>query len=488
MKPSIGIKNWKLLSLLLCIQLFIGARIADDTIHMTPQNDSINNKVTHSSAGLVYVFDIKKEIAKPVWRITQKAFEEAFSLGADYILIHINTYGGLLNIADSIRTRILNSPVPVMVFIDNQAISAGALICIAADSIYMRPGGSIGAATVVNQSGDVVPDKYQSFMRSTMRATAEAHGKDTIIRGNDTTYVWHRDPHIAEAMVDPRLVVEGIVDSGKVLTLTVEEAIKVGYCEGKANSISEVLKIAGLSDYEVKHYELRTIDSIILFLLNPIVQSLLILLIIGGIYFELQTPGIGFPLGLAVVAALLYFAPLYIEGLAQNWEILAFVVGVILLLLEIFVIPGFGITGISGIILILLSLTLGVIDNVVFKFKGIAAFSIVAKVFARILITGFLAFGLSLWLSRKVGKAGFFKGLALDARQERTEGFISIDTHQKEMIGKTGVAYTVLRPSGKVRIEGELFDAISEIGFIAKGDAVKVVRDEAGQLYVIKIS
>ena len=128
---------------------------------------------------------------------------------AQYILIHMNTYGGMVNIADSIRTKILNSSIPVMVFIDNQAISAGSLISIACDSIYIRPGGSIGAATVVNQTGEAVPDKYQSFMRSTMRATAEAHGKDTIIEGNDTIIRWHRDPKIAEAMVDPVLKVEG---------------------------------------------------------------------------------------------------------------------------------------------------------------------------------------------------------------------------------------------------------------------------------------
>ena len=486
MKHLFRIKIYRLAGLLLSI-LFLGAtRIASDTIQNPAAKDSIMTTAVKNMKGLVYIFEIRKEIAKPVWRITQEAFKEAQELHANYILIHVNTYGGMVNIADSIRTKILNSSIPVMVFVDNQAISAGALICIAADSIYMRPGGSIGAATVVNQSGEVVPDKYQSFMRSTMRATAEAHGKDTIIKGTDTTIVWHRDPHIAEAMVDPRLVVEGVVDSGKVLTLTVDEAIQVGYCEGKVNSINELLEKTGLSEYEVKRYELRAVDKIIVFLLNPIVQSLLILLIIGGIYFELQTPGIGFPLGIAVLAALLYFAPLYIEGLAQNWEILAFVAGVILLVLEIFVIPGFGIAGISGILLILVSLTLGVIDNVIFEFKGIAALIIVAKVFARILATVLVAFGLSLWLSQKVGTAGFFKGLALDAQQEKSEGFIGIDTHQKEMIGKTGTAYTVLRPSGKVRIEGELFDAMAEIGFIQKGDTVKVIRDEAGQLYVIK--
>jgi membrane-bound serine protease (ClpP class) len=351
----------------------------------------------------------------------------------------------------------------------------------------MRPGGSIGAATVVNQTGEQVPDKYQSFMRSTMRATAESHGKDTIIEGTDTTFVWHRDPKIAEAMVDPRLGVEDVSDTGQVLTLTAEEAIEVGYCEGKANSIKEVLELTGLSDYETKEYKLQSVDKIIVLLLSPALQSLLILIIIGGIYFELQTPGVGFPLGLAIVAALLYFAPLYVEGLAQNWEILAFVIGIALLAVEIFVIPGFGVAGISGILLILVSLTMSVVDNVVFEFHGIEGFVVVAKVFARVIITVFAAFFLSIWLSRKIGMSGFFKGISLAASQDKEEGFIGVDLHQKEMIGKSGVAATVLRPAGRIKVEGELFDAKAEIGYIEKGDQVKVIRDEAGQLYVIKI-
>jgi membrane-bound serine protease (ClpP class) len=478
--------NWRFWSLLLALQVFSSAQLADDSLSSTAK-DSLSPQLQQTEKGLVYIFEIRKEIAKPVLRITQEAMAEAKRLGADYILIHMNTYGGRVDIADSIRTKLLNSPVPVMVFVDNQAISAGALISIAADSIYMRQGGSIGAATVVSQSGEVVPDKFQSFMRSTMRATAEAHGKDTVINGADTSYVWHRDPHIAEAMVDPRLVVEGVVDSGKVLTLTVEEAILVGYCEGKASTIKEVLEKAGLSDYETKEYKLSSVDKIIDLLLSPVAQSLLILLIIGGIYFELQTPGIGFALGIAVVAALLYFAPLYIEGLAENWEILAFVLGAVLLVLEIFVIPGFGIAGIGGIMLMLFSLTLGVIDNVIFEFEGIDGFLVVVKVFGRILLTVMLAFVISIWMSRKVGTSGFFKGFALDASQQREDGYISVDTHMKDMAGKTGEAYTVLRPSGRVRIEGELFDAKAEIGYIEKGEKVKVLRDEAGQLYVIKI-
>ena len=417
----------------------------------------------------------------------REAFKEAEKMKADYMLLHLNTYGGMVSIADSMRTRILNSHIPMLAFIDNQAISAGALISIACDSLYIRPGGSIGAATVVDQSGNVVPDKYQSFMRSTMRATAEAHGKDTIVSGNDTLIRWHRDPHIAEAMVDPTMVVPGLDDSSKVITLTAEEALKWNFCEGIASSIAEILEKTGLKNCELKHYRPSAIDKAIGFLLSPVVQGILIMLMLGGIYFELQTPGIGFPLAAAGVAALLYFAPLYLEGLAENWEMLIFLAGVILIILEIFVIPGFGVAGISGIVLMVTGLTLSLVDNIVFKLEGLDAIGHLIKALMTVLISLFMAFMLFILGSKRFAYSKAFKGISLETTQQTREGYIGIDTRQKEMTGKTGIAYTLLRPSGMVEIEGEIFDAKAEIGYIEKGDPIKVIRDEAGQLYVVKI-
>jgi membrane-bound serine protease (ClpP class) len=461
---------------LLPFLIYISAGIEDNPVKIHQPGDTL----------LIYQFDIKDEIAKPVWRITQTAFEKANEMHADYILIHMNTYGGMVNIADSIRTKILNSHIPVMVFIDNQAISAGALISIACDSIYMRPGGSIGAATVVNQSGEQVPDKYQSFMRSTMRATAEAHGRDTIIKGNDTIIRWHRDPKIAEAMVDPVLEIKGIVESGQVLTFTAEEALKNGYCEGIVEDIPALLNKAGIENYRIIEFKPTSVDKMIGFLLSPIIQGLLIIIIIGGIYFELQTPGIGFPLAAAAVAALLYFAPLYLEGLAQNWELIVFAAGVVLLALEIFVIPGFGIAGVSGIILLILGLTMAMVDNVAFKFEGIQAMDKVLKAFLIVVFSIVTAFVLSILISKKLFTSTSFR-LALNTVQKSEEGYVGIDLHQKEMIGKTGVAYTILRPSGRIEIDGEIYDAKAEISYIEKGEKIKVIRDEAGQLYVTKI-
>ena len=268
-----------------------------------------------SASKLYFSIDLKKNVGSTTWIYIQKGFEEAKKLNAATIIIEMNTYGGEVMYADSIRTKILNSEIPVYVFIDNNAASAGALISIACDKIYMRRGATIGAATVVNQTGEKMPDKYQSYMRATMRATAEAHGRDTIVNGTDTSYVWKRNPLIAEAMVDERTVVPNVSDSGKILTFTTEEAIKYGYCDGEAESIRQLLeKEMGNEPYQLVKYKPGFWDNLRGFLMSPILQSILIMLIIGGIYFEMQSPGIGFALIVAIAAAELYFAPLDIDG------------------------------------------------------------------------------------------------------------------------------------------------------------------------------
>lgn len=434
----------------------------------------------------VYKFDIKQNIGPPVWRQTKDAFEEAEEWDADIFLIHMNTYGGMVVHADSIRTAILNSETPVYVYIDNNAASAGALISIACDGIYMRTGANIGAATVVNQTGEAMPDKYQSYMRSTMRATAESHGKDTLIQNGDTIIKWKRDPLIAEAMVDPRTYIENVIDTGKVLTFTPNEAIKNGYCEGIANSVEEVLEQLEIKEYVIKKYEPSGIEKLIDFMLNPMLQGLIIMVIIGGIYFELQSPGVGFPLLAAIIAAVLYFSPLYLEGLAANWEIIIFIIGVALLGVEIFVIPGFGVAGVSGIILIISGLSLSLIDNVNFNFEPR---HIKALLGAILLVT--FSMLTSIILSINISKrlfagSGFLGKLALKAEGKIEEGYIGVDMSPKTLVGRKGIASTVLRPSGKVMIDDEIYDAKSEDGFIDKDTEVVVLRYETGQVYVIK--
>ena len=456
--------------------------LVPDSTATDSKESATNNKL------LVYTFAIKDNIAAPTWRITQEAFEEANTLGADIVILHLNTYGGEVSAADSIRTKLLNARMPVYVFIDDNAASAGALIAIACDSIYMKPGGKIGAATVVNQTGEQVPDKYQSYMRATMRATAEAHGKDTLVEGTDTLLVWHRDPAIAEAMVDPRLYVEGVSDTGQVLTFTTSEAIQNGYCEGRAESLEDVISQLGIKEYELKSYNPTGMDKVIGFLINPLVSGVLIMIIIGGIYFELQSPGIGFALGASVVAALLYFAPLYLEGMAENWELILFIVGIILIMVEVFAIPGFGVAGVAGIIAVITGLTLSMVDNVVFEdpeFTG-EGLGLLLRSLSLVLVSMLLGLILSLWVTRKLLTSTAFGNLSLKSEQRIEEGYVGVETEQDNLVGETGIAHTVLRPSGHVKIQDKLYDAKSEYGFIEKGEAVKVVRYETGQVYVVK--
>ncbi len=433
----------------------------------TAQQDTTDKK-----SGIIYQFEIREEIAPPVWHRTKKALKEAKAMNASIILIHMNTYGGMVETADSIRTAILKSSIPVWVYIDNNAASAGALISIACDSIYMREGANIGAATVVNQTGEAMPDKYQSYMRSTMRSTAEATG---------------RDPDIAQGMVDPRVYIPGITDSNQVITFTASEAIKYNYCNAQVNSVADILKITGRQNYTIVKQKLTATDHIIGFLTKPLISGLLIMLIIGGIYFELQTPGIGFPLGAAVFGALLYFAPLYVEGLAANWEILIFIVGLVLLAIEIFAIPGFGVAGISGIILMVTGLTLSMIDNIGFDFTGVQLNGL-AEAFFIVIIASFLSIIGSFYLTRKLfGTSTIFGNLALMTTQPQSEGYVSSDSQYTEMLGQTGETYTILRPAGKVMINGKMFDAVAQTGYIDKGEAVRIVKYENAQLIVRKV-
>jgi membrane-bound serine protease (ClpP class) len=372
--------------------------------------------------------------------------------------------------ADSMRTKILNSKIPVWVFIDNNAASAGALISVACDSIYMRKGANIGAATVVNQEGTQMPDKYQSYMRSTMRSTAEAKG---------------RNPDIAEAMVDASLYVEGVSDTGKVITFTASEAMEHGFCEGIHESIDSVLKLNGYPVYEQKMYIVTGLETFIGWMVNPAISGILIMIIIGGIYFELQSPGVGFPIAAAITAALLYFTPLYLEGLAENWEVIIFLVGMILVAVEVFVIPGFGIAGISGIAFIISALTLALVGNIGFDFDFVMPTQMINAFLTVILATVGGFFG-SIYLAKKFVATSMMSSMVLSSVQNKEDGYVGVTQSESELIGKYGVAATVLKPSGKVVIEDEIYDATALTGYIESGEQIIVVKYETAQLFVRK--
>lgn len=419
---------------------------------------------------LVFKMRINSDIDPRTNRYSELALEKAVDMQADLVILELDTYGGALNDADDIRTRVLNFDKPIYVYINKDAASAGALISIACDSIYMAKGASIGAATVVTSEGAAAPDKYQSYMRSIMRSTAEATG---------------RDPRIAEAMVDEKIELDGISQEGKVITLSTSEAIKHGFCEAQVDNIEDIIKRHGFNDYEIYEYELGQVEAVISFFMNPFISGILIMVILGGIYFELQTPGVGFPILASAIALTLYLVPNYLNGLAENWEILLFFIGIIFLVLEVFVIPGFGVAGVIGLILTCGSLLLVMLNNDNLDFSFVTD----DKLLSASLVLGVALVGaMSLFIfgSTRLVNSPFIKRIALNDVQETSSGYVSSAIKGLSLVGRVGVSHTVLRPSGKVMIDDQLYDATSRGAYIEAGVKVEVIDDEGSSLKVKK--
>jgi membrane-bound serine protease (ClpP class) len=415
----------------------------------------------------VFIVEIRDNIDPRMNRYVELALSQATALNADIIIVDMDTYGGAVNDANDIRTRLLEYEKPVWVFINNDAASAGALISIACDSIYMVPGSNIGAATVVNAQGEAAPDKYQSYMRSIMRSTAEETG---------------RDPLIAEGMVDDRVEIEGVTVSGKIITFTSKEAIENGYSEGEVESIEDILEMNNIERYELINYEKSWDESIIAFFLNPMVSGILILVITAGIFFELQTPGVGFPLAAAGLALIFYLTPYYLNGLAANWEIAVFFVGLALIALEVFVIPGFGIAGVAGIICTVGALILVMLNNDNFNFDFVPSGDIMIA--SSVVLAGMVGSVLALFFfGYKFTQSKMFRRVSLQDTQDSSKGYSS-NFRAESMIGAEGIAYTILRPSGRIEIADELYDAYTRGDFIEKGQKVRVISQEGSSLKV----
>lgn len=419
------------------------------------------------SLTVFYRIRLDQDIDQSSQRLVTLGLEKALEAEADYVLLDLNTYGGAVNAADSIRSAILRYEKPVIAYVNMQAASAGALISIACDSIYMKTGSSIGAATVVSQTGEVMPDKYQSFMRGMMRSTAQATG---------------RDPSIAESMTD----------TANVLSMTPTEAIAVGYCEGICESEYEVAeKVTDGNAFIIKNMDddMTWLDKLIQLLLNPLLQSIFMMMIIGGIFVEIRTPGIGLPLLTAIIGALLYFAPGYIGHLVESWEILLFIVGLVLIGIEIFVLPGFGVCGISGIIAVVISLTFAMVDNVeLFHWDGTLNLQPIIQPLGIVIISSAAAIFGSVWLVKKLYSTRSFDHIALRQEMKAEDGFTGVVSGLEYLKGETVTVLTDMRPGGKVQAsDGRIVEATLKYGgFASKGETLKVIDAEQGRLYCEK--
>ena len=428
---------------------------------------SVLSSSASDSLAVLYRIRLDGDIDPASQRLVVLGLDKARKAGADYVMLDLNTYGGAVNAADSIRSAILNYEKPVVAYVNMQAASAGALISIACDSIYMKTGSSIGAATVVDQSGNVMPDKYQSFMRGMMRSTAQANG---------------RDPHIAESMTD----------TANVLSMTPSEAVAVGYCEGICESTTEVARsVIGSDEFIIKSMEddMTWLDKLIQFLLNPLLQSIFMMMIIGGIFVEIRTPGIGLPLLTAVIGALLYFAPGYLGHVVSYWEIILFIAGLVLIAVEIFVLPGFGVAGITGIIAVIVALTFAMVDNLeLFHWDGSLNLRPIIQPLGIVVISAAAAIFGSVWLVKKLYYTRSFDHIALRQEMKAEDGFTGVVSGLEDLVGKEVTVFSDMRPGGKVKtIDGRILEATLKFGgFASKGETLKVLSAEQGRLYCDK--
>ncbi len=412
----------------------------------------------------VYQANIEGDIDLGLAPYVKRIIQEAESNFADAVIFRINTFGGRVDAATQIKDAILDSKVETIAFIDKRAISAGSLIALSCNKIVMVPGASIGATTVVDQSGTKQSEKAQSYMRSEMRATAERTGRRT---------------DIAEGMVDETIVIEGLVDSTKLITLTSKEAVQYGIADTILSSINELMQVYGFEDADIINQDENWAESVVRFLSNPIISSLLIMIGLVGLFTEVKTPGWGLPGTAAVIALALFFGTSYILELATVIEIVLFVVGFILLIVEIFVIPGFGIFGVVGVILMVASLFLGLVAD--FPLLDFDMISMALIQLAGAFVASFI---IIYFLSKFLPKSKMWNKLILADNIISTSGYTSSKPEYKEILGKPGTAYTDLRPAGIALIDGKKVDVVTEGEFIKHGTKLVVIDEEGSKIVV----
>jgi membrane-bound serine protease (ClpP class) len=419
---------------------------------------------------IVFVAPIEGVIDLGLAPFVQRVLDEATAAGAEAVILEINTFGGRVDAAVLIRDALLNSKVLTVAFINKRAISAGALISLASEKIAMADGGTIGAATPVQiglpgSPAQPVEEKTVSYMRKEFRATAEQR---------------NRPPLIAEAMVDADVEVPDLIEKNKLLTLTTKEALQANIADFQANSLEAVLESVNLADADIRYASETWAESLVRFLTHPVVSSLLMTVGILGIMLEMRMPGFGVPGGLGLISLALFFWGHGLVQLAGLEEFLLVGLGLILVGLEIFVIPGFGIAGILGIMALMGGLGLSLIGtgatwDFMLSALGQVAFSILVAILATLL------------LLRYFPRLPFGRRLILETNLQAQEGYESSPAEDHRWLGKQGVAVSDLRPSGIARFDRERVDVVSDGTFIDAGQPLEVVRID-GNWVVVRLA
>lgn len=410
----------------------------------------------------IYRIMIDETVERGLSAYVKRGVREAEEANADAILMVVNTPGGRLDAALEIKDTLLNSKVPVWALVDRQALSAGALITIAANEIYMVDGAVMGAATPIQgEGGAKASEKVVSAVRKAFAATAESRG---------------RKPSVAEAMVDEDVNIEGLVEKGKLLTLTAEEAKAWGYAEEIVEGEKALLALKNAEQAEVASIKASLAEELVRFLTNPALSSLLISLGFLGLLFELKTAGWGLGGTIGLISLALFFWSHHIAGLA-GWEGMALVVlGIVLMALEVFVVPGFGLAGILGMVSFMGGLFMSLIGDFSFATPGDlinAGYVLLSSIV--LMVLG--AWGMLTYLPGRIGP----KGLMLSERLDHYHKDVSPEQAEQESqlkVGVQGRTITDLRPEGTASFAGFKETVVAEGQFIRSGTEVEIIGRE----------
>lgn len=417
----------------------------------------------NAQSGAVHRIPVTGVVELGLAPFIERSLEEAAAVGARAVILDMDTPGGRIDAAERIADALRDSPVPVYTLVNRRAISAGALIALSTDRIYMRPGSVMGAATPVDGSGTKASEKIVSVMRSEMRALAEEAGLD---------------PEIAAAMVDEEIEIEGVVEAGKLLTLTTEDAEALGYAEEVAD-LPALLERLGHAGAPVVTAEANWAELVVRFFSNPMVAPFLLTLGFLGLITEIKTPTFGLAGMAGVVSLGLFFGSHMIIGLAGWEDLIIFGIGLALVGVEVFLIPGFGFFGLLGGIGILAGLYLSLIGNLPTMPDFTQAGLVLSTTIVLIAVSAWVLIR-TLPASSRLARSGIF----LTDRMERAIGYES-SVRRPELIGKVGKAITDLRPSGTALFEDERVDVVSESSWIMQGSPVRIVAAE-GYRHVVR--
>lgn len=393
----------------------------------------------------------------------ERSLAEAVASGATFAVLDMDTPGGRVDAAQRIADALRESSIPVYTYVNRRAFSAGALIALATDGIYMRSGAVMGAATPVDGTGQKAPEKVVSAMRSEMRSLAEERGLD---------------PQVAAAMVDEDIEIDGVVEAGKLLTLTTEDAIDIGYAQ-EIEDFDALLAALGAAEATIVTADANWAEQIVRFFSNPVVAPFLLTLGFLGLITEIKTPSFGMAGAAGLLSLALFFGSHLIVGLAGLEDILVFGVGLVLLGVEVFLIPGFGIFGVLGGLGILGGLYMSLLGSLPTSTDFTRAGMVLSTTVLLIAVTAW-AMIRSLPRSSRLAKSGIF----LLERTERATGYESAHA-RTELVGMVGTAATDLRPSGTGIFGEERIDVVSESAWITEGTPIRIIAAE-GYRHVVR--